>query len=80
MELYHSMFKEGINLQSSLFEAILLKQKTGKAKYNDDINKLKSKIDTLDAGMMDEMITKFDELGIEYHLNSEGGITYTIRY
>jgi len=80
MEHYHNMFKEGINLQSSLFEAILLKQKTGKAKYNDDINVLKSKIDILNAEMMDVMITKFDELGIEYHLNSEGGITYTIRY
>jgi len=74
------MFKESISLQSSLFEAILLKQKTGKAKYNDDISKLKSKIYILNAEMMDEMITKFDELGIEYQLNSEGGITYTIRY
>lgn len=80
MNRYHGLLKEGIDLRVSLFEAILLKQKTGKAKYNNDINEITGKINTLNGKMKNEMITKFDEFGIEYYLNSKGGITYTIRY
>ena len=80
MSCYHSMFKESINLQSSLFKAMLLKQKTAKSKYNDNINDIIAKIDIINTEMKNELVKRFDELGIEYYLNSEGGITYTIKY
>lgn len=80
MERYHRLFNEGIQLQSALFEAVLLKHKTGKSKYINDINEIGSKIDIINAEMKNEMITRFDELGIEYEINPQGVITYTIRY